>query len=181
MQNIVLRRLERSEVVTVWQIERREVVHEVYRLAEDILQLHPEFYNTQDWPEGEPELYTPILLDCYDHGGLFWGAYVAEKLVGAVIVDARPVGDYVRYRQLAFLHVSHDWRGQGLASRLYCHAMELTRAQGVEGFYISSTSTRHTVEFYLHQGARPAMQPDTALFALEPDDIHLLHKFTEAV
>lgn len=60
MQNIVLRQLERSEVVTVWQIERREVVHEVYRLAEDVLQLHPEFYDTQDWPEGEPELYTPI-------------------------------------------------------------------------------------------------------------------------
>lgn len=181
MQNIVLRRLERSEVITVWQIERREVVHEVYRFAEGVLQLHPEFYDTQDWPEGEPELYTPILLDCFDHGGLFIGAYAGEQLIAAVVVDARPVGDYPHYRQLAFLHVSHICRGRGLASRLYRQAMELTKAQGVEGFYISSTTTRHTVEFYLHQGAKPVMQPDKALYALEPDDIHLLHKFIEAV
>lgn len=180
MQNVELRRLERSEVETVWQIERRELVHEVYRFTDGVLQLHQEFYDTQDWPEGEPELYTPILLDCYDHGGLFIGAYAGKQLIAAVVVDARPVGDYPHYRQLAFLHVSHNWRGQGLASRLYCYAMELTKAQGVAGFYISSTSTKHTVDFYMHQGGKPVVHADKALYTLEPDDIHLLHTFSDA-
>jgi hypothetical protein len=58
--------------------------------------------------------------------------------------------------------------------------MELTKAQGVEGFYISSTSTKHTVDFYMHQGGKPVMHPDQALYALEPDDIHLLHRFSAA-
>lgn len=177
MQTIEIRLLTRDEVVSVWQIERREVIQEVYRFADGRLHLHSEFYDTRDWPEGEPELYTPILLECYDHGGAFLGAFAEEKLVAVAVVDARPVTDYPQYRQLSFLHVSHDWRGRGLASCLYRQSMEIVKEQGAEGFYISSTSTRHTVEFYLHQGGHPIGQPDKRLYALEPDDIHLIHKF----
>lgn len=177
MQNIIVRPLERSEVINVWQIERREVVQEIYRFTDGALHLHAEFYDTRDWPEGEPELYTPILLDCFDYGGIFLGAFAGDKLIAVGVADIRPVTDYPQYRQLSFLHVSHDWRGRGLASHLYRQLMQIVKEQGAEGFYISSTSTRHTVEFYLHQGGQPVMQPDKALFALEPEDIHLMHRF----
>lgn len=177
MNMIDFRRLERHEVTNVWQIERRETVHEVYHFAEGQLQLRPEFYDTRDWPEGEPELYTPILLECFDHGGVFLGAFSQDKLIAAGVVDARPVQDYPDLRQLPFLHVSHDWRGQKLASKLYALSKDAAKALGAAGFYISATSTRRTVDFYMLQGGVPTSQPDQALHELEPDDIHLIHRF----
>ena len=50
MQTIEIRLLTRDEVVSVWQIERREIVQEVYRFTDGRLQLHSEFYDTRDWP-----------------------------------------------------------------------------------------------------------------------------------
>jgi hypothetical protein len=32
----------------------------------------------------------------------------------------------------------------------------------------------------MQQGGKPVMHPDQALYALEPDDIHLLHRFSAA-
>ncbi len=179
MQNITIRRLERSEVPDVWQIERREIVEEIYRVIDGVLQLQPAFFDTRDWPDGEPALYTPLLEDCFDHGGVFWGVFSDTKLIAAAVVEARPVADYPQLRQLAFLHVSHHWRGKGLAVLLYQLCMETACNMGAEGLYISSTSTRRTVEFYMHQGGQVTSQPDKALFALEPEDIHLIHILKE--
>ncbi|HWD13658.1 GNAT family N-acetyltransferase [Pseudochrobactrum sp. sp1633] len=175
--NIIIRMLERHEVKTVWQIERREIVHEIYRSVGGKLRLQPEFYDVQDWPEGEPEIYMPLLLDCFDHGGIFLGAYAGEQLVAVAVTDARPGQDYPEVRQLSFLHVSHGWRGQGLASNLYRQSMSAAQERGAKGLYISSTPTRRTVEFYLQKGALPVLRPDETLYALEPEDIHLIHRF----
>ncbi len=173
----IIRPLQRAEVEQVWQIERREIVHEIYQVADGRLYLRPQFYDTREWPDGEPGIYTPILLDCFDHNGVFLGAFAGENLVAASVVDARPVGDYPSLRQLAFLHVSHDWRGKKLALRLYQLCKDTIVRSGAEGFYISSTPTRRTVEFYLRQGAKLIARPDTTLVAIEPEDIHLAHWF----
>jgi hypothetical protein len=39
--------------------------------------------------------------------------------------------------------------------------------------YVSASSSRSTVDFYLRRGMRLAQPPDPALAALEPADIHL--------
>ncbi|MBZ4256958.1 hypothetical protein LAN29_25625, partial [Mycobacterium tuberculosis] len=44
----------------------------------------------------------------------------------------------------------------------------------MSGLYISSIPNKNTVDFYLAQGCRLADKPDPALFALEPEDIHLV-------
>jgi hypothetical protein len=44
---------------------------------------------------------------------------------------------------------------------------------GAATLYVSATSSENTVNFYLRRGCRVAAQPDEALFALEPEDIHL--------
>jgi predicted N-acetyltransferase YhbS len=110
----VIRPLQRDEVELLWQIERREIVQEIYEVTDGKLNLRRQFYDTRQWPDGETEIYTPILLDCFDHDGVFLGAFAGENLVAASVVDSRPVGDYPDLRQLAFLHVSHDWRARNL-------------------------------------------------------------------
>ncbi|MGH3654429.1 GNAT family N-acetyltransferase [Glutamicibacter sp.] len=174
---ISIRRLDRAEVELVWTIDRREVVQEIYQVSDGRLSLRSQFYDTRGWPEGEPEAYTPILLDCFDHEGIFLGAFTGGSLVAASVIDVRPVSDYPKLRQLAFLHVSRDWRGQKIASTLYQLCKEAVERSSGEGFYISATPTRRTVEFYLHQGAALLANPDRTLVAIEPEDIHLTHWF----
>ncbi|VEB02444.1 acetyltransferase [Klebsiella pneumoniae] len=57
-----------------------------------------------------------------------------------------------------------------------CFSMPCTSCQkwGASGLYISSIPNKNTVDFYLAQGCRLADKPDPALFALEPEDIHLV-------
>lgn len=171
------RRLTEQEVDKVWEIERREIVQHVYVMVNDRLQLREQFYDTRGWPEGEEAEYGPILRACFERGGLFLGAFEGDELAAVSVMDSRPVTDYPKLHQLAFLHVSHGWRGQGLASELYARTRAEAEAMGIVGFYISATSTQRTVEFYLSRGAELSLPPDRELYEKEPDDIHLAHWF----
>jgi len=48
-----------------------------------------------------------------------------------------------------------------------------TRKRGAKQLYISATPSEHTVDFYLRLGCRLDLEPDSELFELEPEDIHL--------
>jgi predicted N-acetyltransferase YhbS len=76
--------------------------------------------------------------------------------------------------QLSWLHVSRPHRRRGAASALWQRAVELSRAAGATAMYVSATPTSSAVGFYLQQGCRLADPPHPDLFALEPDDIHLV-------
>lgn len=61
--------LQRCERPLIWQIDRREFVEKIYYLHNGELILKPDYFDKQGWPPGEAELYTTILLDCYDRAG----------------------------------------------------------------------------------------------------------------
>ena len=65
-----IRPLQREEISRIWQIDRREIVQNIYYLRDGELILKPDYFDIQGWPPGETEHYTPILLDCYERGGL---------------------------------------------------------------------------------------------------------------
>ena len=75
------------------------------------------------------------------------------------------------------MHVSNAVRGMGLAGELYRRSIAMAKETGAEGFYISATPTRRTIDFYLRQGAKVTTMPDPLLFNREPEDIHLIHRF----
>ena len=174
---MIIRPLTFEEIDLLWSIDRQEIVEHIYQVKDNMLQRQSQFFNTQGWPEGEAELYTPILKHCFLRQGIFLGTFLNEQLIADCVVDSHPIKDYPTLHQLMFLHVSHAWRGQQLATRLYQQAQQDAITIGAQGFYISSTSTQRTVEFYLQQGAQLLAVPDHTLFNLEPEDIHLAHWF----
>lgn len=175
---LTTRLLMRAELDGLLRIDRREQVHEIYVAdAHGKLTLRPFFHDTRGWPEGELEAELPILRRHLDQGGAAVGVFDHEALIGAAILGATGVADYPDLRQLMFLHVSHDWRGRGVASALYRLCAEAARGMGASGLYISATSTRRTVDFYQRLGAVPTAHPDKTLLRHEPDDIHLIHRF----
>lgn len=167
------RLLERHEIPLIWQIDRREIIENVYYLREGKLVLEPEHYDMQGWPSGEAELYTPLLLDCYDRGGLFWGAFENDLLVGVSILESKWIGKHHDTLQLKFLHVSRDCRKQGIGARLFNLTVEKAKELGAKKLYISATPSEHTVNYYSRLGCVLATEIDPELFALEPEDIHL--------
>ena len=88
--NVIIRELGRQEVEQIWTIDRSEVIDGIYYLEGGQLVLKPEHYDMRGWPPGEPEKYTPILHDCFDRGGTFYGAFEGSDLVGVVRQTSRP-------------------------------------------------------------------------------------------
>lgn len=168
-----IRSLERPELDHVWSIDRAERIERVYVLRGDRLLLVPERHDVKGWPAGEAEKYGPILLDCFDHGGTFTGAFDGERLIGAAVLESRFIGRRGDRLQLKFLHVAQSHRGTGLGSQLFALAVERARQLGARQLYVSSTTSENTVRFYLNRGCRPTDEIDAALFAIEPEDLHL--------
>jgi predicted N-acetyltransferase YhbS len=104
-----IRDLTRSEVEKVWEIDRREVVNAVYYLEGGELVLRPEHYDMQGWPAGEREIYAPILADCFDRGGTFYGAFNdAGQLVATVDSSLQQVFNQDGFQVIRTQH--HRWR-----------------------------------------------------------------------
>jgi len=170
---LALRRLCREDIPLIWAIDRAEVIDGIYALVDGALELRPEHFEAHGWPPNEAELYTPILLDCFDLGGWFCGAFDGDDLVGVVVLEGRFIGRERDMLQLKFLHVSRAARGQGLGVKLFELARQEARARGARRLYVSATPSRHTIDFYRNRGCRITPDPDPELYALEPEDIHL--------
>jgi predicted N-acetyltransferase YhbS len=170
---VQIRKLERHELRDLWSIDRAELVERVYYRDGSDLVLKPEHHDVKGWPPGEPELYGPILLDCFDRGGTFYGAFDGAILIGAAVLESRFIGRAKDQLQLKFLHVSRRHRGAGLGRTLFDKVVARARELGARRLYVSATPSENTVRFYLRRGCRVTDEVDAALFELEPEDIHL--------
>ena len=170
---LTARKLARHEITCLWDIDRSEVIDNIYYFENGGLVLKPEHYDVRSWPPGEAERYTPILQDCFDRGGWFYGLFEDDCLVAMVSLDTKFIGPRHDLLQLKQLHVSSGYRGRGLGRQLFELARAEARARGAHGLYISATPSEHTVDFYTSLGCTVSASPDPDLFALEPEDIHL--------
>lgn len=165
--------MKREEVEEVWSIDRSEVIEGVYYHEDGRLVLRPEHHDVKGWPPEEVEETETWLLDCFDNGGTFHGAFEHGKLVGIAVSESRFIGLSRDQLQLTFLHVDRSYRGSGLGRRLFHEAAARARELGARRLYLSSTPSENTVDFYLHLGCRVTDEVDPALFEREPEDIHL--------
>jgi predicted N-acetyltransferase YhbS len=169
-----IRTLQRHEIPLVWQIDRREIIENIYYRREGRLVLEPQYFDAPGWPPNEAEIYTPILLDCFDRGGSFWGAFDDDgRIIGVSVLESKFIGTNHDTLQLKFLHVSHGIRKQGLGSKLFHLAAEKAKTLGARKLYISATPSENTINYYMRLGCVLATEIDPELFALEPEDIHL--------
>jgi len=167
------RTLLREEIEHVWNIDRSEMIDNLYRFENGTLVLRPHKIDVPGWPPGQAEKTTPILLDCFDRGGWFYGAFEGGELVGVVVLDNKRIGKYKDQLQLKILHVSRSHRQKGLGTRLFELAKATAHRRGAKRLYISASPSENTINFYLRLGCAVAAEPDQELFDLEPEDIHL--------
>lgn len=106
-----------------------------------------------------------------DHGGIVLGGYVDGDVAGDTVVAP---SFELPLAWFASLHVSRAHRRLGVASALWDAAVDLARGAGATQLYVSASSTRSAVGFYLSRGCRLADPVHPTLFEHEPEDIHLV-------
>lgn len=105
------------------------------------------------------------------------GIFENGRLIGFYSFDKRAIGPNNEYLLLSMLHVSKDYRGQGLGELLYHHAVSKARITGAKKFYISTHSSYESQKFYEKVGCVMAEWLYDKAVKEEPFDIQLEYEF----
>lgn len=167
---ITIRQLAADDLERVHEIDVSEEGTVLYHCTDGVLQTTDETWARPVW---SAETWQERLHHWVDdlQPDLFLGAFVDDQLVGLASLCYQLTETMA---QLTTLHVDRHHRRQGVAKALLREVIRLVRANGAQSLYVSGTESTSAVNFYLSQGFRPTDSPDPMLFALEPNDIHMI-------
>jgi GNAT superfamily N-acetyltransferase len=173
---IMIRHMESSELDRIGEIDRSEHVTQEYSYRGGSLEKRSVDVRVSRWfGSGDHEHSVQSRVDAWrpilDRGGTLVGAFDAGILVGFAIYQPQLEEGMANF---AVLHVSRNYRRRGVGSLLVGEVARLARSDGARRLYVSATPSGPTVEFYRSHGFEPTDEPNQALFALEPHDIHMI-------
>lgn len=171
--NLQYRKLTRAEIRLLSQIDRTETIRSIYYMRDGNLVLEKEHYDVPDWSFEEKQKRIKELMDVFDKGGTFFGAFDGNDLAGMSVLDHNPVRSGNERLNLEGLWVSAKYRAKGIGSALFQLAEVEARRRGAKALYVSATPSENTVRFYMRIGCRLAEPMDQYLDEKEPEDIHL--------
>jgi GNAT superfamily N-acetyltransferase len=173
--SIEIRDLAGNEFSRVGEIERAERINVIFEQHGTELVARRGTWSAPAWdPDGHGEhsvdAQRQALEYFADKGGIARGAFSNGRFVGIgmLVPHIRPA-----IAQLAYLHVSQDFRSTGIGSRLCVDLELIARRAGDTEIVVTATPSENTVCFYLDRGYRPMAQPLPELLELEPEDIHM--------
>lgn len=167
---ITIREVVAADLSRVHAIDVSEEGTVLYHYAEGVLQTTDEPWARPVWSAATWQERLQHWVDDL-HPDHFLGAFVGDQLVGLASLRYQLTGTMA---QLTTLHVDRNHRRLGVAKALVQEVIRLVRANGAQSLYVSAAESASAVNFYLSQGFRPTDEPDPALFALEPNDIHMV-------
>jgi ribosomal protein S18 acetylase RimI-like enzyme len=171
---IAIKRMQSSEIDRIGEIDRSEHVTTSYTIRDGKLEAEAVDWQVPRWFDDGPVHSVPgmvgFLSPLLANESKLWGAFDGDALVGVLVYRPHLTENMA---QLAFLHVSHGYRRQGIATRLTAECVRLAREDSAEQLYVSATPSGSAVGFYQSQGFQLVDKPHPELFALEPEDIHM--------
>jgi ribosomal protein S18 acetylase RimI-like enzyme len=180
---ITYRHVSISEVGKIAEIDRSEHVTLSYRAAGGRLEESPVDWQVPRWDlsgDGGHSVSIRVkgIAGLLEQGADMVGAFDGDLLVGFAVVCYRLRPGLA---QLDALFVSREYRRQGIAEALLAEVIRLARLDGARLLYVSATPSQSAVGFYRSQGFEPAPEPLTELYALEPEDIHMIKLLDESL
>ena len=76
-----VREIRREEIKEIRELDRCEIVEQIYYYQNGNIVLKDEYYEIKGWIPEELEEHIKDLSDLYDQGGFFIGAFINHKLV----------------------------------------------------------------------------------------------------
>lgn len=172
--SFIIKSLPTEALSRLAEIDRSEDVRLNYTYENGAIQAHKVDLQAPAWSAERIAAYIAELTPELEQGGVLLGALDGDRLAGVAVLGNRFLGRAQNQLQLVFLHVSREYRRQGVASQLFAAAANLARQRGAQVMYISATESESAVGFYLSQGCQLAPEVDPDLYAKEPEDIHLI-------
>jgi GNAT superfamily N-acetyltransferase len=173
---IAYRRLVAVDLGQLGEIDRTERIDTLY--VQHGAQLEERVggdWSASAWfSEGEGEHSVAYqIAECERHlaaGAIALGAFADGRLVGIGLVTP-----HIRpgIAQLAYLMVSHGYRGRGVGGDISDELERLARERGDTTMVVSATPSLNTVRFYRRRGYEPMSEPLPELYELEPEDVHM--------
>ncbi|MCL2634112.1 MAG: GNAT family N-acetyltransferase [Oscillospiraceae bacterium] len=128
---------------------------------------------TNQWNDEQKAERVVGLLRCIQQGGVVIGAFVDNTLIGFSSVLNHLFGSNDEYIQLEMLHVSYEFRGNGIGKALFHEICGYAKELGAKKLYISAHSAEETQAFYKSVGCVETTELNQKLFEEEPVDCHL--------
>lgn len=167
------RELNREEIIKLVEIDRSEVIENIYYLRDNQLELEKEYYDMKSFPPGELDEIIERQYKIHDNKGIIYGVFNGDKLIGVTSLENKLRGKNNIYMKMDIIFVSKDYRGQGIAKKLVQIIKKEAKDRGAKKMYISATPSENTVNFYINVGCQLTAELDHELYKLEPEDIHL--------
>ena len=167
------RSIERDELEKIRNMDRGELVDQIYYYKNGRLILVDEHYEISGWDPDNLKNIISNLYRLYDRNGTFISAFDNKNMVGIVALELNFIGKDNDTLQLDFLHVDRKYRKKGIGKSLLEMAAKRAKYLGAKKLYISATPSKNTIQFYLHNGCRLTEELNKELYELEPEDIHL--------
>ncbi len=137
---------------------RHQVIDRVWRKEEGGWVIRSAPRVIENWGDEQRSFVCWALGEILAGGGIVTGAFSGGKLKGIIALEAEPLGSRGQYREIPFLQVSGDCRGQGIGTHLFTLAREQARALGAEKLYLSSNPCVESQAFYRAMGCREAQE-----------------------
>ena len=170
-----IRTLEAEELERIRDIDRSESIRVGYRQEGTELRETAVHWDDAGWVEGDGEHSFGQMIqgarELLELGGTAIGAFDGNRLAGIAIYRPRLTDSMA---QFGLLHVSRQYRRQGIASALFDEVVRLAHDDSATQLYVSATPTASAVGFYRSRGFSPTATPHPELLAEEPDDIHMV-------
>jgi len=173
---VIVTRLPHEAISRVGEIDRSEHITKGYVFKNGVLESQQVDWKVPRWSDDPSrgfsirariEEWKPLLED----NGILLGALDGDTLTGIAILRPELSEGMA---QLAALYVDRKYRRKGVATGLAAEVERLAREGGAAKLYVSAIPSESAVGFYLKRGFTPTEDVDEDLFALEPDDIHMI-------
>lgn len=174
MATIDYRILSRDEIERFREIDRSEIIENDYRYKDGKLELVKVYFDVKGFRPNHLKSLINRFYNIYDDGGTICGAFDGSKLVGIAALESKFRGENKDVLNYAVLHVSKPYRKMGIGKKLTELVIKRAKEMGAKRLYVSSAQTKNTVDFYMGLGCKLADKVDKELYALEPEDIHLI-------
>jgi ribosomal protein S18 acetylase RimI-like enzyme len=123
-----------------------------------------------NWDKNKKNDIIKIFSETINEGGYVFGAYDNKKMIGFSVLFNSTFGSKKNYIRLKFLHVSFEYRHQGIGKILFELCLEKTKNRGIEKIYISAANSEAAQIFYLGIGCKDAMEINKIASENEPFD-----------
>jgi ribosomal protein S18 acetylase RimI-like enzyme len=171
-----IRELDTADFGRLHELDMSEHITLVYRMRDGEL-----VTEAHDWtrPRWDAEAWARQVAHWREDlkPDVWLGGFEGSRLAGLASLRYRLSG---KMAQLTTLHVDASSRRRGVAGALLDEVIRRVSEHGATSLYVSATPSESAVGFYHSRGFRPAAEPDPRMYALEPEDIHMVLRLDPA-